>query len=248
MSLSNPVIKNPAVKFIEFKGETGIFQYYDKENEKNSFIPLPLFFIVLDELHTVRGYNQRLKAGITSNEVRNIKTDIMSIKVFKSDIKIVGIWDQIKDEVGRNQGHYSKSVYAALIKSRTEIELVNFQMHGASRAPWFDFKGDKEKFGVSVYETVDDNTGNVSFKRPVFKSVKINQDVFEKAIALDIQLQSYLKQYLSKGIDISVENKESGLIYENKTQEEKPENTNPVIYPEDNNYDEMIPKTDDLPF
>lgn len=244
MSLSNPSVKNPAVKFIEFKGESGIFQYFDKEIGKNIPLSFPIFFIVLDELHTVRGFNQRLKAGVFSNEIRSIKNDIMNVRVFKSDIKLVGVWDSIKDEVNRIQGHYSKSVYAALIKSRTDVELVNFQMHGASRSPWFEFKGDKQKFGISIYETIDDNSGTVSFKRPVFKSIKISEDVMKKAIELDKQLQLYLKQYFIQKID---ETSETIIEVQPPAQQEVEQKV--VIYADDTNFDDMISnKIDELPF
>src|SRR4030042_4926151 len=198
MSFSNPRLKNPAVKFIEFKGEAGIFQYYDKETEKNIEIPLPIYFVVLDELHTVKGYNKSLKSGVYSNEVRNIKDELMSVRVFKSDTKIVGKWDNIKGEVERIQGGYSKSVYAGLITKDRPMEIVNFQFHGASRSPWFDYKGDKEKKGVSIIGVVDSENGTVKFKRPVFKPINLRPVDIQQATELDKILQTYLKSYLAR--------------------------------------------------
>jgi hypothetical protein len=198
MSFSNPKIKNPATKFIEFKGDAGVFQYYDKEKEENIVLPFPIFFVVLDELHAVKGYNKFYKQGVFSNEVRNIKEELLSVRVFKSDIKLVGTWEKIKGEVERIQGHYSKSVYAGMIVKDTPMELVNFQFHGASRAPWFDYKGDKENLGVSITGIVEDSNGNVTFQRPMFKSIKLRDIDRKEATELDRKLQSYLKVYLQQ--------------------------------------------------
>ena len=247
MSFSNPKAKNPATKFIEFKGESGNFQYYDKEKEDNVIIPIPIYFVVLDELHTVRGYNKNHKAGVFSNEVRNIKEELLSVRVFNSDIKIVGLWDQIKGEVTRIQGHYSKSVYAGLITKGNPMELVNFQFHGASRAPWFDCKIDKEQFGITVKEVETDDSGSIKFKRPVFSKLNLRDDIIKEAKELDRKLQEYLKTYLRQkeeeiveaGID---EPPENDVIYTDVEVEEQ--NT----YSDEEIYTKMHePKKKDIP-
>lgn len=197
MSFSNPKLKNPASKFIEFKGEAGKFQYYDHDTEKNVEIPLPIYFVVLDELHTVRGYNKTHKSGVFANEVRNIKNDLLNVRVFKSDIQIVGKWDNIKGEVERIQGSYSQSVYGMMIIKDT-TEMVNFQMTGAMRSPWFDFKVDKENSVVGIVDIIEDSNGAVTFKRPVFKRFNLKPDLAQKAFAMDQKLQEYLKTYLVK--------------------------------------------------
>jgi hypothetical protein len=198
MSFSEPKIKNPATKFIEFKGEAGIFQYYDKETEQNIQLPLPIFFVVLDELHTVKGYNKNYKNGVYSNEIKNIKSELLSVGIFKTDVKIIGLWDKIKGEIERIQGQYSKSVYAGLIIKDKPMELINFQFYGASRSPWFDYKGDKEKYGVCIKETVKDSNGTVSFMRPIFSPVNLKPEHIEQAMILDKKLQVYLKTYLNQ--------------------------------------------------
>ncbi len=252
MSFSNPRVKNPTVKFLEFKGESGTFQYYDKETEKNITLPLPIYFVVLDELHTVKGYNKNYKAGIVSNEVRNIKEELLSVRVFKTDIKLVGTWEKIKGEVERIQGHYSKSVYAGLIVKDKPMELVNFQFHGASRSPWFDYKGDKEKFGVSVLETVEDSSGSVSFKRPVFKAVKLRDIDIKQATELDRQLQEYLKHYFSQKeeeiVNSSIEDVQDVKYDDTKTDTETMYSDIDQRFEEKKNTKTTPDEADDLPF
>lgn len=255
MSFSNPKIKNPATKFIEFKG--GQFQYYDKEKEDNIILPLPIYFVVLDELHTVRGYNKNHKSGVYANEIRSTRDELLSVKVFKSDIKIVGLWDKIKGDVERIQGVYSKSVYAGLIQKEEPMELVNFQFYGASRSPWFDLKVDKEKHIIGITETIDDENGSVQFKRPVFKAFKLKEEYVKPAIELDQKLQTYLKTYLiqkeeeiidsgiSDVVPIDTEPPDLVDIPSRKIQTDSP-GTNPQgqrVYPDD-----AIEPTNDLPF
>lgn len=260
MSFSNPKAKNPATKFIEFKGDSGNFQYYDKEKEDNIIIPLPIYFVVLDELHTVRGYNKQHKNGVFSNEVSDIKNELMSVRVFNSDIKIVGTWDKIKGEVAIIQGHYSKSVYAGMITKDNPIELVNFQFHGASRAPWFDCKIDKEQFGIQIKETVLDDSGPIKFYRPVFSKVNLNDKVRQKAILLDKKLQEYLKTYRKQKEEEIVESglsepPESDPVYSDINNEAKDtysDKTEEEIFAEMHTPKKDIPNQDDdidtLPF
>ena len=46
---------NPSTKFIEWKSNDKAFEYYDKETSSKVAIPLPFKFLVLDELHAVKG-------------------------------------------------------------------------------------------------------------------------------------------------------------------------------------------------
>ena len=92
MSLSNPRPENPVKKWIEFKGDTGVFQYWDKATESNIVLPTErIGFIVLDELNTITGFHKATKSGIYSNEVHNITQEQITVNVFKSQIHIAGL-------------------------------------------------------------------------------------------------------------------------------------------------------------
>ena len=213
MSLSEPKLTNPATKFIEFKGDSGEFFYYDKLTEQKVQLPMPIYFIVLDELSAIKGFNQQLKVGIYSNEVRYIKDEVLNVRSFKGGIQIVGKYQDIKDSALREGGKYCKSVYAALV-TEGNIELVNFQFHGASfsgssddkkcLSGWINKKVNPEQYGIMVKETEQGKNGVVIFNAPIFEPgwlLSKRPDVFEKAVEMDRVLQKYLKSYLNAQVE-----------------------------------------------
>jgi len=212
MSLSEPKAINPATKFIEFKGDTGTFQYYDKETEKKVELQMPLYFIVLDELSAIKGFNQRLSVGIYSNEVRYLKDEILNVRSFKGGVQIVGHYQDIKDAALREGGKYCKSVYAMLITGKDVFELVNFQFHGASfsgagegsNSGWINCKAKNELHGIVVRETEQGQIGAVRFTAPVFEigwKLIDRPAVLKVATEMDKTLQKYLKIYFSKQVE-----------------------------------------------
>ena len=102
MSLSNPTVsQNPASKYIEYKGDSGKWFYFDKtkgENGENVELHPPLYFIVLDELATIKGWSDQYESGIYSNEVHHIN-ETLRVKSFKGGLSIVGKYPDIKFEV-----------------------------------------------------------------------------------------------------------------------------------------------------
>jgi len=215
MSLSDPRTVNPAVKFIEYKSDIGEFQYYDKETKQNVQLEMPLYFVVLDQLSAIKGFNQSLKVGIYSNEVRYIKDEVLNVRSFKGGVNIVGKYQDIKDAALREGGKYCKSVYAMLIKNKGEYELVNFQLHGASFSGagdnsisgWVNLKANTEQYGIVVKEVEHGKIGAVEFTSPVFEiSWKLTDkpDILQAATEMDKALQKYLKSYLSKQVEQEV--------------------------------------------
>lgn len=212
MSLSNPKAVNPATKFIEFKGDTGEFLYYDKVTEQKVKIEMPIHFVVLDELSSIKGYNQKIGVGIYSNEIRYIKDEVLNVRSFKGGIQIVGKYQDIKDAALREGGKYCKSVYAMLITGKDQYELVNFQFHGASfsgtsdtsRSGWIGKKFNNEVYGVTCKETEQGQNGAVKFVAPIFEpgwKLDTRPDVLQAAMEMDKKLQAYLKTYLSQSIE-----------------------------------------------
>ncbi len=220
MSLSQPQIKNPCHKFIEFKGDSGDFRYWDKEQKKNIIIEKPFSFIVLDELSTITGFSDEYQCGIYSNEVHNLSEESLSVRAFKGKSKLVGKYSEIKGDIAQMGGKYTKSVYAALIKKDNELELVNFQLKGISFKAWLDAVLDKSSFAVSVTGCDNGKKGKVEFKIPIYKQTEVSHLLIEKAVVMDKTLQSYLKEYAHNQIvkdeavqaDAPVENQEDESI------------------------------------
>jgi hypothetical protein len=198
MSISNPSLKNPCQKFIDFKSDKGKFFYYDKAKEEQIEIPLPIYFVVLDELVTISGFNKRHDCGIYSNEVRSTAHDIMRVKTFKGGESVTGLYNDVKDTIKAMGGKFTKSVYALKVSKKEDPELVNFKFKGASFSAWLDQKNFTENALVGITGLKEESNGNTKYKVPVFKFYALSDELLETAIEEDKKLQEYLKVYLSQ--------------------------------------------------
>lgn len=197
MSLSNPkTSSNPAKKFIEWGGKEGVFKYYDKSSESNVVLPLPLYIIKLDQLSTVVGYNST-KGSIYSNEIHNISEDELTVKFHNGPIIAKGMWADIKPSIVMEKGKYAQSVYAALIDPKTsELELVNFKFTGSSLGPWIDAKvGDGGEVIVLDKNPEQLTNGDTKFYEPTVTKKERREDILDKAVDMDKELQAYLNGY-----------------------------------------------------
>lgn len=205
MSLSNPTAKNPAHRFMQWRGGEeggGRLTWYDKENQQEVEVALPFSFIVLDELQTLSGFNDSQQSGYWSNEVRNSQGILVART--KQGIQARGTYQIIK-EMGLNGLKFAQSVYVAFKDEDTE-ELVigNIKMTGAAMSAWIDFK---KKFDVSqcaVYITDEPKRAkkgrNIYFV-PVFEGQNLNDATKQAAVKLDEDLQRYLNTYLQRKPD-----------------------------------------------
>ena len=195
---------NPATKFIEWKSNDKCFNYYDKESQKNVEIPLPFKFLVLDELHTIKGWNDASSSNIYSNEVKFISKEVMTVKPFKGNEIAKGYYKDIKDKVVAAGGHYTKSIYVML----EDGSLANISLKGSGVQKWGDFtQKTRNRLAdewVTVAKAEDGKKGAVKFSTPSFSFANSISD--EEANMADEAfniLESYLKTYLSKA-DIEV--------------------------------------------
>lgn len=231
MSLSNPTLKNPCKKFIEFKGDIGVFRYWDKDAKKNIELKYPFTFIVLDELSTITGYNDQTASGVYSNEVRSVKNQTLNVRTFKGNLKVIGKYADIKAEIGDLGGKYTKSVYAAMVNGGT-LELVNFQLKGISFKSWVDKDVDVSIQAVKVATCSDGKKGRVEYKIPNYEPLAITEAQLKVATDMDRSLQEYLKNYESI----------------HKSEEQADESVQPDAnnQPNEKNKDDI--ENDDIPF
>jgi hypothetical protein len=195
---------NPATKFIEWKSNEKCFNYYDKEAQKNVAIPLPFKFLTLDELHTIKGWNDASGSNIFSNEVKYISKDIMTVKPFKGNEIAKGIYKDIKDKIVAAGGHYTKSIYIML----EDGTLANLQLKGSAVQAWGEFtqktRSRLSDEWVSVKTTKDGKKGAVKFSVPEFTfDGSLTDEQNNQADEVFNVLESYLKTYLVKA-DIEV--------------------------------------------
>lgn len=190
---------NPATKFFEWKSNEKTFAYYDKEAKTNVAVELPFKFLVLDELHTIKGWNDATESGIYSNEVKYISKDEMSVKPFKGNEIAKGLYKDIKEKVKAAGGHYVKSVYIML----EDGSVSNIQLKGAACQAWGDFTAKSKSRLVDEWVSVvgcnEAKKGSVKFSTPIFGYL-CSLDGAEADLADEAfnKLEAYLKAYLVK--------------------------------------------------
>jgi len=189
---------NPAKLFLAWDTQASAWEYWDKENKVSKTLPINTAFIVLDQLNTAKGWDDR-KGGMWSNEVRSV-ADKLVVKC-KDGILASGTWSEVK---ATNGIKFTKSVYA-MAKVGTDYELVNFQLKGCALTAWIEFQdeiGGQSKLEgdvvVSIKEAVADKKGAVSFNKPVFAIVSntLTDEAAVQADKMDAELQVHLDTYL----------------------------------------------------
>jgi hypothetical protein len=189
---------NPATKFLEWKSNDQCFEYYDKEAQKKVQVPLPFKFLVLDELHTVKGWNDATSSAIYSNEVKYISKEPMTVKPFKGNEIAKGLYKDIKDKVVSAGGHYTKSIYIML----DDGLLANIQLKGSAVQKWGEFTNKTRNRltdeWVVVAKALEGKKGAVKFFTPEFgfeKSLTKNEGLLADNCfnILEAYLNAYLK-------------------------------------------------------
>lgn len=249
MSFSQPKKENPCKKFYEFKGDTGVFKRWNKEKEEHEELKTPSYFIVLDQLNTIKGYSDQHQCGIYSNEVHSLTNEILKVKSFKGGLSITGLYNEIKGEIASCGGKFAKSVYCMKIdESGKNHELVNFQFVGAALSSWFDFN---KSFSANNHivaitgETEEGKKGRVTYFMPVFKRFNMKDEYVDAATSMDKMLQQYLFDYKSntKEKEIEVEAEiltDAEILHEHTYEKDKQSVYNKKL--------ETSEVDDDLPF
>lgn len=202
--------KNPATKFLEWKSDQKGFSYYDKGLAKNVEVPLPFKFVFLDELSTVKGWNDSSSSGIFANEVKYLSKEPMTVKAFKGGEIAKGLYNEIKERVKNAGGHYSKSIYIML----EDGSLANIQLKGSATQQWGEFvKANRQSITrtwINVASATESKKGKVVFSIPNFTIGADIEDLDARdADAKFDELEAYLKTYLAKvdveDIDVEAE-------------------------------------------
>lgn len=208
---------NPATKFIDWKSNDKCFSYYDRETSANVAIPLPFKFLVLDELHTIKGWNDASSSQINSNEVKFISRDEMNVKPFKGNEIAKGLYKDIKEKVKAAGGHYVKSVYCML----EDGSIANLQLKGAACQSYGDFTAKTRSRltdeWVVVDKAIEGKKGAVKYTTPGFAFDKsLSESEADLADEAFNTLEAYLKTYLTKAqpIDAIIPSESDEVIEE----------------------------------
>ena len=190
---------NPSTKFLDWKSNDKCFEYYDKEKQEKVSVPLPFKFLVLDELHTIKGWNDASSSGIFSNEVKFISKEVMTVKPFKGNEIAKGLYKDIKEKIVAAGGHYVKSIYIML----EDGSLANLQLKGSAVQKWGEFtqktRNRLPDEWVQVTKAIEGKKGAVKFFTPDFSFERsITEDEAMQADEAFNILETYLKAYLVK--------------------------------------------------
>lgn len=226
-----PTIESPVKKYLSWSSNDKCFKYYDKEQGKDVMVKLPLTFVHLDELATIKGWHEASESGIYSNEVRSTRLEELNVRSFKGGEIIKGIYQDIKLRVQGAGGVFHTSIYVYL-----NGEIVNLSFKGAALMGWSDFaKENRKSFlgnTIEILTSAEGKKGAVKFSTPVFtlgKPIALSEN--EKAEDAYGALKSYLE---SKKVqqELPVE----AIVAENLASKNVPD------------YPVLEPATDDLPF
>ncbi len=192
-------MSNPSTKFLDWKSNDKCFEYYDKEKQEKVSVPLPFKFLVLDELHTIKGWNDASSSGIFSNEVKFISKEVMTVKPFKGNEIAKGLYKDIKEKIVAAGGHYVKSIYIML----EDGSLANLQLKGSAVQKWGEFtqktRNRLPDEWVQVTKAIEGKKGAVKFFTPDFSFERsITEDEAMQADEAFNILETYLKAYLVK--------------------------------------------------
>lgn len=200
MSLSNQSsTASPAKHFLRVK--SGSVNYYDKEEGHNVDVPVPLSFVVLDQLGTVKGWSDADQGGFWANEVKSPGNDALTVRT-KNGVKAEGIWKQIKGLPALAGAKFNASVYIAT-KGHDGLEIQNIAFSGASLNAWIDFVRENKavvnsgKGKVTITGFSDAKKGAVKYQVPVFAVEEITDAELAEATVLDAELQTYLDGYFA---------------------------------------------------
>jgi len=159
--------EKPASKYLDWSSDDKCFKYWDGQAKQS--IELPIKFLVLKEAHTVKGWHDKSKSGIWSNEIKNIGSDILEVKAFKGGILAKGVYKEIKEIINNVGGHYSKSIYVMLQNGET----VNIQLKGSAVQSWGDtFQKSRARMSdewITCFGSEELQKGKVKYSIPLFK-------------------------------------------------------------------------------
>ena len=197
MSLSHQTENpNPATRYMEWKGGEGKLKWYDKSEGVDKFIKLPFRFLMLDKLVTIKGFSDEEQGGIWSNEVRDTRTDILTVRT-KRGIKAQGLYNDVKHV---NGARFCQSIYCAYKNDEGDLVIGNLQLHGVANSAFIEFCKQNKVYGktITITGSIDGKKGATKFKIPVFEIGDASEETVAEAIALDRQLQEYLNVYLDR--------------------------------------------------
>lgn len=246
---NNQQIDNPITKKFTWNSEEGKLLLFDKDLEDGKGatleVNLPFSFVVLDEVHAIRGWNDDLKASIYSNICKRDEKGFYIVDLYKvehPDFPIKGFWEDIRKQVAGWGGQWCKRIFAIVNNPDSkEPEIVEIELKGLVVAEYMN-KIKKPFEGIIEISTVQEKAGKnkkKAYKIPLFTQKEATPQLDEAAKNID---ETILQPYIQSLMDFQTKKNQKSIP---QPQQPHEQNTNISEKEPDPINDEP---TDDLPF
>lgn len=201
----NPNPTNPAVKFINWTGD-GNFRFYEPATKNEGVFDLPFTFLVLDQLNTIAGFSDDDNSGFWANEVRDIRSDMLTVRT-KNGVRKTALYADLTDVMAAG-AKFAKSIYIAYYDDDKNLTIGNLKATGSFLGEWFDFGKANELYEIAVEVAGAEpaKKGKTEYFTPVLKARSISTETDDLAGDLQKQVQKYLNDYLLKPVEEETQN------------------------------------------
>jgi hypothetical protein len=245
---------NPAQMFLEWSSMEKAFMYYDKEAEKNVVVPLPMTFLVMKDLNTVKGWDDISNSGIYSNEVDDLSKEKLHVGSFKGGTIAEGLYKDIKPVIVSAGAKFTKSLYVITKGGK----FINIALKGGSFGAWVEFtKKSRNRLSdewVTVRGFLTERNGGITYNIPVYEFAGSLTDAeFELATQADELLTTYMNAYKGQNETAEIEEHEAKadapMDYEAAAKQKADEELAGMLTDDEAEaYEAEVVDTEDLPF
>ncbi len=130
---------NPASLVFSWFSEVGKWGFVDTLANRTVLCHHPMHIMVLEVLHTLRGYSHQHQSGLYANEVRSLKHQVLCVKASNGSEIACGLYHDIKPLITKSGAEYYKSVYAILFNRMLEpgyAQIINIRMNDLALKSW----------------------------------------------------------------------------------------------------------------
>lgn len=229
-SRNQKIVDSPVKKWYQWKNQYddkeniigGALVSYNKELEKDEPVELPFSMAIInDSCVTFKGYDDKIKEGVWSNEgydknhtiiLKNSTGELMRFKL--------GNYQKVKDEIKGLGAKYCRVIYAAVVNENEEFELIGITLSGAALTGGIDLDNYDPSERMHGYINASKTIGSRNIFRNYLtikeaavkkkgKGIKFFVPVFEvgqpikeaenqQLLELNTQLDDYHAYYYSK--------------------------------------------------
>lgn len=185
--------KSPVKYWLNWKGDSGVFQYWDGEQTREvNGVDL----LVLDRRSTVTGWSDEHNARIFANSVKSLKEEL---NVRSKNATIAkGKWEEIKETVNKAGGNFTTNLYAlARLGDSEEFEPVCVQLDKSCLKAFTDLLQQVKLYEVykgllHIGPSEQRKKGKVQFYVTEFELREATEEMNAQAAIFDLEkLQPY---------------------------------------------------------